>query len=233
MRGKRGEGFYAPLFFNMKLICFDLDNTLINSDRAHYRAYNIALKKLGFKKLSYGKMIKHFGAPKIEIAMMLTSSNDEGIINKITELHENLLVKEAKKDARKIAGVETTLKNLKKKYGLGLLSNNSHNNIIQLLKAVKLDRNLFDVVIGNDDVKYSKPYPDEILKAEKLLHLKASYMVGDSIYDIMAGKKAGVKTIAVLTGHYSKNALKRYNPDYIVKSLNGIFKILKLKTKII
>ena len=217
----------------MKLICFDLDNTLINSDRAHYRAYNIALRKLGFKKFSYANMVKHFGAPKIEIAKILTSSDDKKVIDNITELHEKLLVREAKKDARKIAGAENVLKVLKGRYEIGLLSNNSHHNILQLLKSVKIDKNLFNVIVGNDDVRYSKPYPDEILKAEKLLHLKASYMVGDSVYDIIAGKKAGVKTMAVLTGHFSKNALKRYNPDYIIKTLKGIIRILKLKTKAI
>ena len=213
----------------MEMICFDLDNTLINSDRAHYRAYNRALKELGFKNFPFNKMVKHFGAPKEEIAKILTSSKSPRIIYKITYLHAKYLVNEAKKDARKIKGSEKTLKLLKKKYELGLLSNNSHSNILSLLKSANLEKNLFDVILGNDDVKNSKPYPDEILKAEKLLHLKALYMVGDSIYDVIAGKKAKVKTIAVLTGHYSKNTLKKYNPDYIVKSVKDILKIVLKK----
>ena len=213
----------------MEMICFDLDNTLINSDRAHYRAYNRALKELGFKKFAFNKMIKHFGAPKLEIAKILTSSKSPRIIYKITYLHAKYLVNEAKKDARKIKGSEKTLKLLKKKYELGLLSNNSHSNILSLLKSANLEKNLFDVILGNDDVKNSKPYPDEILKAEKLLHLKALYMVGDSIYDVIAGKKARVKTIAVLTGHYSKNTLKKYNPDFIVNSVKDVPKTVLKK----
>ena len=31
-----------------ELICIDLDNTLINSERAHVLAYNAALEKNGF-----------------------------------------------------------------------------------------------------------------------------------------------------------------------------------------
>jgi len=213
----------------MEMICFDLDNTLINSDRAHYRAYNRALKELGFKRFPFNKMVKHFGAPKLEIAKILTSSKSPRIIYKITYLHAKYLVNEAKKDARKIKGSVKTLKLLKKKYDLGLLSNNSHSNILSLLKSTNLEKNLFDVILGNDDVKNSKPYPDEILKAEKLLHLKALYMVGDSIYDVIAGKKARVKTIAVLTGHYSKNTLKKYNPDFIVNSVKDVPKTVLKK----
>ena len=211
----------------MKLICFDLDNTIINSDRAHHRAYNRALEKIGLKKVSYKKMIKHFGAPKIEMAKTLTSSDNERTIYKLTELHAKYIMSEAKKDSKKIKGAIPIIKKLKKKYKIGLLSNNRHKIILQLLKATKIDKNLFDVIIGNDDVKHSKPYPDEIIKAEKLLHHKADYMVGDSIYDLMAGKKAKVKTIAVLTGHYTRNTLKKYKPNHIIASVKDILKVLK------
>ena len=86
---------------------------------------------------------------------------------------------------------------------------------------------MFKILIGNDNVKHSKPYPDEILKAEKLEHHKPYFMVGDSIYDIIAGRKAKVKTIAVLTGHYSKNKLKKHHPDFILKSVNNLPSLLR------
>lgn len=218
-----------PLLFIMELICFDLDNTLINSDRAHYRAYNKALRQLGYKKFSYNEMVKHFGAPKIEMAKLLTSTNKKEVILKITELHAKFLLQEAIQDARKIKGAIPTIKKLRKDYKIGLLSNNRHSSIMHLLKCTHINKNLFDVIVGNDDVKHAKPYPDEILKAEKLLHLKASYMVGDSKYDIIAGKKAKVRTIAVLTGHYSRLELRRYKPDHIINSVSDIPGILYRK----
>jgi len=33
-----------------KLICFDMDNTLVYSDEAHILAYNESLEKIGLKK---------------------------------------------------------------------------------------------------------------------------------------------------------------------------------------
>ncbi|MEK6826684.1 MAG: HAD hydrolase-like protein, partial [Nanoarchaeota archaeon] len=72
----------------------------------------------------------------------------------------------------------------------------------------------------------SKPWPDEIMKAEKLMRHKARFMVGDSIYDVMAGKKAGVKTIAILSGRYSRKQLEMVNADYILERFNDLLKIL-------
>ena len=43
-------------------------------------------------------------------------------------------------------------------------------------------------------------------------------MVGDSNYDIEAGKKAGIKTIAVTYGYREKKYLM--NADYIIDSFN-------------
>ncbi|MBS3150179.1 HAD hydrolase-like protein, partial [Candidatus Woesearchaeota archaeon] len=74
--------------------------------------------------------------------------------------------------------------------------------------------------------KRSKPYPDEILKAEKLLKVRAEYMIGDSIYDVIAAHKAKVKAIAVLTGLYSKEQLEKEKPFKIIKNLRGLLRVI-------
>ncbi len=53
------------------------------------------------------------------------------------------------------------------------------------------------------DCDCRKPGPGMLTKAAKEHHidLKKSYVVGDKLSDIKAGKEAGCKTILVLTGH--------------------------------
>jgi len=41
-------------------------------------------------------------------------------------------------------------------------------------------------------------------------------IVGDSEDDIITGKSAGAKTIAVLWGYRNKEELENANPDYVV-----------------
>jgi len=47
-------------------------------------------------------------------------------------------------------------------------------------------------------------------------------MVGDSIYDIQAARKAKVKGIAVLTGDHSRSMLKKQKPFMILNSVKGL-----------
>ena len=203
----------------MKLICFDLDNTLINSEKAHVDSYNFALKKHGFKPWPFNKLVKLFGRPHDEVIQIITKRKDKNLLKKISKDKVSYLIKHSYKYAKIIPGTKQALKKLKKGFNLAIISNTSHKSVIALLKGSNLPKSYFKVIIGNDDAPHSKPYPDEILKAEKLVHHKADFMVGDSPYDILAGKKAKVKTISVLTGRYSKAELKKYKPDYILKNI--------------
>jgi len=206
----------------MKLICFDMDNTLIRSNMSHAVAFNKALEKYGFKKMNAKEMGKYFGRPKEEVVKAIAKNIDKKTIRKIIDYHDNILFRYARIYNRKVRGVEGVLKFLKKKYKIGIVSNCKHSNIKTLLSASDLNYRLFDVFVGNDDVKHSKPYPDEILKAEKLLHVKAECMIGDSIYDVRAGKKAKIKTVAILSGVYTRNMLKKEKPDFILKDIKEL-----------
>jgi len=207
-----------------KLICFDMDNTLVHSDRAHVYAFNKGLNDLGYRKLAFMRIAKHFGKPKEEVAKAII--DNEKLVDKLISKHDYYLYKETKRYVRKISGAERVLKKIKRNYFIAVLSNCSHKNVKLLLESAGYDLGLFDLLIGSDDVKKSKPYPDEIVKAENLMKVDSAYMVGDSIYDIRAGKKAKVKTIGVLTGHYSRKELEEEKPFKIIKNLKGLLKIV-------
>lgn len=212
-----------------QLLCFDLDNTLIHSDKAHVRAFNKGLKYLKQQKRSFYDIAKHFGKPKTDVAKAILPKNQSKLIPKLLNLHDHYLATETYSLVKRISGVESTLKTLKKRYKIALLSNCRHRNIHYLLKGANIEKELFDIIIGNDDVEHSKPYPDEIFKAEHLAKEKALFMIGDSPYDIRAAKKARVKAISVLTGLYTKETLEEDKPDYILKSVKDLPKFLEKK----
>lgn len=210
-----------------KLICFDMDNTLIAANKLHVLAFNRAFRKNNLKPVKAARLKKQFGKLGILIVKELFPKLNDKQASTVLMDHDYYVYSQTKKYAKPFKGIRQTLKKLKKEYKLGIISNCKHKEIIVILNAAKLDKKLFDIILGNDDVKHGKPWPDEILKAEKLSHLRAAYMVGDSIYDMMAGKKAKVKTIAVLTGNHTRRMLQKYKPDYILKSVNEIPKVIK------
>lgn len=208
------------------LICFDMDNTLVHSDKAHALAFQKALVKLKFNKLSLDDISIHFGKPKLEVAREISGSRLKKDWLKVLKWHDHYLYNETLKYTVKIKGVVRVLKKLSVNNDLVVVSNCRHKSIKEILKSAGLDYDLFSLFIGSDDVKHSKPYPDEINLAKKLLKHKVDYMVGDSVYDIRAGKRARVKTVAVLTGRYSRNVLEKEKPDFLIKDLKGLLRIV-------
>ena len=59
----------------------------------------------------------------------------------------------------------------------------------------------------SNDVEQTKPEPDLVLAAMEKVAENEAVMIGDSTWDIEAATRAGLETIAVLTGGFSKAEL--------------------------
>ena len=51
-------------------------------------------------------------------------------------------------------------------------------------------------------------------------------LVGDTTHDVLAGRKAGMKTAAVLTGYHVREKLAPLDPDFLLESFSGLREIL-------
>jgi phosphoglycolate phosphatase-like HAD superfamily hydrolase len=75
-----------------------------------------------------------------------------------------------------------------------------------------------------------KPFPDALQKAAKRLGVRIQdcAIVGDSVVDVQAGKSAGAKTIAVLSGLFSREQLEKQKPDLIIDNISSLPHFLAL-----
>jgi len=69
-------------------------------------------------------------------------------------------------------------------------------------------RDLPDGWTTSADVEQTKPEPDLVLAALDRLGTREAVMVGDTPWDVKAAKRAGVQTVAVLTGGFSEQELR-------------------------
>lgn len=69
------------------------------------------------------------------------------------------------------------------------------------------------------DILVTKQKKEKWELIEPLKPTVNDWIVGDTGYDILTGKKLGLKTAAVLSGFMSKSALSKYNPDIIVEKV--------------
>ena len=113
------------------------------------------------------------------------------------------------------------------KVKLALASMNNRDVIDHMLNAMNV-RRFFDVVLTVDEVHNPKPDPEIFLKCALKLgsNPEKCVVVEDSIFGVEAAKAAKMGCIAVLTGAYSREELKKANPDLIVNSLKERDEIL-------
>lgn len=209
----------------MKLLCFDLDNTLVKATKAHLNAYKFAFKQLNLQKKTNHQIFQYFSLAGKEFIKKLYPHLSKKEITKILDLHNKIFTKKTIKQIRLIKSTKKTLILLIPKYKIAILSNATSHHIKETLKQVNINEQLFDLIIGADQIKHHKPNPEGILKAKRILNCKDGYMIGDAIFDIQAGKRAKFKTIAVLTGNDSRTKLNKEKPDYILKSIKDLTKI--------
>lgn len=207
-----------------KIIVFDMDETLVHSNSVHMRALNDAFEKNGYKRIVRVKDLT--GESTFFVIKKLLPKISDKDVMKIVEDRRKLVVKYAHL-SRAIKGAKKILKKLSLKYDLALLSNCFHKDIPKILKSSGIDIKLFKIFLGKDDVGKPKPSSDGLVKISKKLHERVEYMVGDSIYDVMAGKKLKVKTISVLTGNTDIKLIIKEKPDYILDSVADIGKVIK------
>lgn len=83
-----------------------------------------------------------------------------------------------------------------------------------------------DVLVTVDDVARGKPDPESVIEALTRLGLEGSarevLFVGDSTYDMVAGRDAGVQTAGALWGPSSRVDLEMTQPDYLVADFASV-----------
>lgn len=206
------------------IICFDLDGTLVDTHDWNVDAELKAFEKNGIN-IERKQLYNMWGLTLTDQVKIVAPKTPKKTIEQIRKDFE----KERKRTLKGIKPYKNTkriLKKLSKKYTLCLLSNNSHKKIEMILKETKIDKKLFKIIIGDDEVKRAKPFPDEIYKAEKELNKKVQFMVGDSLQDIKTAKSAKVKSIIILTSPKQVwKDLKKAN--YKINNIKELPKIIK------
>ena len=110
---------------------------------------------------------------------------------------------------------------------LAVLTNSGRRAADDTLRRAKL-ADCFEFVLTRDDTEAMKPKPDGLLQAVSVLSLpkESVYYVGDSPFDIMAAKQAGLKVVSVATGGSPADALRSAGADFVISSIAELGPIL-------
>jgi phosphoglycolate phosphatase len=205
---------------SLRLIMFDLDGTLVDTVQDITDALNFALKPYGLNSLTVEDTIKIVGegvsrlVEKVLPIEKLHLKSD--VMNRFLGYYSEHLIDNSKE----YPYIKETLENLTgcKK---AVISNKREDLSKKLLEELGLSE-YFDLIIGSDTAGERKPSPVPVLYVVAKLGLspEESVIVGDSNYDMEAGKRAGVRTIAVTYGYRPRENL--IGADYIIDDIREL-----------
>ncbi len=213
----------------IKLIIFDLDGTLVNSIADITNALNYAIGPYGLEQLTIERTTSLVGEGVTRLIEKLVGQKAADL--KAANL-KNIVLKRFLECYSKhltdltvpYPGVRETLEMLGN-YRKAVISNKREDLSRRLLENLGLS-GYFEVIWGSDSVPEKKPSPAPVLEMLKEISCgpDEAVMVGDSNYDIEAGRAAGVKTVAVSYGYRHVSLLK--DADFIIDNMNElIFKL--------
>jgi phosphoglycolate phosphatase-like HAD superfamily hydrolase len=122
-----------------------------------------------------------------------------------------------------IEGVREMLVNLRDHYLLSIISARGKKSTYKFLFQYEL-LPYFSAVATGQTCVHTKPYPDPLEWAAVQMGVPPAscLMVGDTVVDILTGKKAGAQTVGVLCGFGVKNELELAGADLILENTSDL-----------
>jgi len=224
----------------MKLLLFDIDGTILLSGGAATRAANRAFKKIyGIPNVMEG--IKPDGkTDPIILREMFYKSLERGFLPEeaITVFKEYLIfLQEEIVDSqgfRIMPGIPEILQTLSEREDviLGIATGNIEEGAWIKLMRAGLDSYFKFGGFGSDSEDRGQLIRTAIERGKTLVshngEFEKIFVIGDTPFDIVHGREAGARTVAVATGSYSAYDLDMYNPDHLFESFSDFESVLKI-----
>ncbi len=208
--------------FKAKGIFLDLDGTIVDSTDAYVEAAKIAFRAMG-KTAPEREMLLEI--PK-RIERRLTIDEIIGCDHKqFMGVYLKAYYSVTEAQTKLIPNVAATLQILSEKSKLSLITMRHCPN--QLIYK-ELDyfgiAKYFTHIMTALDTTQPKPSPEALIRCVEALDIDMCdcVMAGDSVNDMRAGKAAGAKTVAVLSGLYKREELEYEQPDLMLPDITEL-----------
>jgi pyrophosphatase PpaX len=207
------------------VVLFDLDGTVVDSGGIILASMRHATKTVLNRDFSDGELLARVGGPGLEAQF---EALDPGRVEELVAvyrahnepLHDTL---------EACTGMEDVLATLAKQgRRLGVVTAKRRSTVELAFARLPIAHH-FDVVVGGDETVRHKPDPEPLqLALERLAAAPGeTAYVGDSPYDMLAAKAAGVYGVGVTWGRiHDRDALLRAKADIVVDTAEELLAAL-------
>ena len=221
----------------LRLILFDVDQTLISTRGGDRKALNDTFQELhgiddAFEGISFGgrmdlsimdQVYSHWGFAEGDRCLSDFKARYFELLEQVLKDWEMGIV---------YPGIPELLKALGSRAGvqLGLATGNFRESAFIKLRKYGLDTFFKEGGFGGDHPDRPKVVADAIFKCQTLsgevYEREDIFVIGDSISDVEAGRANGINSVAVATGHYDTVKLKALGPTFVFEDLSDTERVL-------
>lgn len=209
-------------------VLFDFDGTLMNTNDLIMDSWRHIYRVLEDKDIDEAEIIRTFGEPLIRT---MEKAFPHIPVEECVDIYRSYHRDSFGDRISLFPGIKEMLGELKDLgYKMAVVTSRAAFTTQQAMERYEIGE-YFDVVVTCDDTDKHKPDPEPVLIA--LAQLKSSpeesIMIGDSMYDILCAKNAGVQSVlvawAVAVTEEEKTGPDR--PDYFVQRAEDIVSLLE------
>jgi HAD superfamily hydrolase (TIGR01549 family) len=205
-----------------RIAILDVDGTLVDTNYHHAIAWFRAFRRHSVT-VPVWRIHRHIGMGGDQLVEAVAGEDvEERLGDRIREA-ESDCYRELIEEVQLMEGARELIEDLRAAdYEVVLASSAKEwevEHYVELLDAAEI----VDAWTTSADVEATKPEPDLIKAAlDKVDSDGEATLIGDTVWDVEAAKRAGVETLAVLTGGFSEQELRDAGAKDVFTSVNEL-----------
>lgn len=212
----------------MKNILFDLDGTIINSEEGIIKCIRYVLDFWGMEQPPQKELLCFIGPPLKEQFQKKFGFDTEKALQSVTKYRERF-DREGVFECELYSGIQELVMQLHQKgYRLAVASSKPQAACVRIIEYFHLEP-YFDGIFGSTlDGKIStKKQVLENLFETMDIHREDTILIGDTKYDVIGAKEAGISCIGVTYGFGTKEELQEYGAIEVLTTPEEVGKYLE------
>jgi HAD superfamily hydrolase (TIGR01509 family) len=201
-----------------KAAILDVDGTLVDTNYQHAVAWYRAFRQHGVV-LPIWRIHRHIGMGGDQLVASLVSEEWDAEYGDDVRSAEKALYMSLIVEVEPLEGARDLITDLREKGLQVVLASSAKpdevDHYLDLLDA----RGIVDGWTNSADVEATKPEPDLVAAAMEKSGADEGVMLGDSTWDCESAKRAGLKTVGVLMGGFSRSELLEAGAECVFESL--------------
>jgi HAD superfamily hydrolase (TIGR01509 family) len=199
----------------------DIDGTLVDTNYHHALAWFRAFRQHG-EALPVWRIHRHIGMGGDQLVESLCGEEVEREKGDDIRSAEKALYMALIDEVEPFAGARELIRELKERGHAVVLASSAKPDEVEHYLDLLDARDSVDAWTDSGDVEATKPEPDLVHAAMDKAGTGDAVMVGDSTWDCEAAQRAGIETIAVLTGGFSEAELREAGAVAVFSSIDEL-----------